>query len=233
MALNAPYLGPIVTLVGFFGLLFAVHKTANSAWGLLCGVRVHRLPRLHPGPDPEHVPGLANGPVLVTSALATTAAGLRRPVGLRAGHPEGLQLPVGLSGGGLLRADGLGGAVAVFDLSAFHTAIAAGFVLFASAAILWQTSAIVHGGETNYLIATVVLYTQIYNLFLSLLHMFGVMGEDWLTADAVRRYAPTFGRRGAGQASAGQGLVDLAELIRQVFHVFDHQIARSGHMRFR
>jgi modulator of FtsH protease len=66
----------------------------------------------------------------------------------------------------------------LFDLSGFHTAISAGFVLFSCAAILWQTSAIIHGGETNYIIATITLYVQIYNLFLSLLHIFGVMGDD-------------------------------------------------------
>ena len=45
--------------------------------------------------------------------------------------------------------------------------------------ILWQTSAMIHGGETNYIMATVTLFVAIYNLFTSLLHIFGfALGED-------------------------------------------------------
>ena len=47
-----------------------------------------------------------------------------------------------------------------------------------SAMILYQTSAIVLGGETNYIMATVTLYVSIYNIFLSLLQLLGVFGGD-------------------------------------------------------
>jgi len=53
------------------------------------------------------------------------------------------------------------------------------FILLMSGMILFQTSAIIHGGETNYILATVSLYVSIYNLFLSLLQLLGVFsGED-------------------------------------------------------
>jgi modulator of FtsH protease len=178
MALDAPYLGPIVTLVGFFGLLFAVHKTANSAWGLLWVFAFTGFLGYSLGPILNVYLSLPNGGALVTSALATTAVAF---VGLSAYALITRKDFSFLSGFLVVGFFVLMGAVLLslfFDLSAFATAISAGFVLFASAAILWQTSAIVHGGETNYLLATVVLYTQIYNLFLSLLHIFGVMGED-------------------------------------------------------
>ncbi len=178
MAMNAPYLGPIVTLAGFFGLLFAVHKTANSAWGLFWVFAFTGFLGFTLGPILNVYLGLPNGGALVASALGTTAVAF---VGLSAYALITRKDFSFLSGFLVVGFFVLMGAVLLslfFDLSAFHTAISAGFVLFASAAILWQTSAIVHGGETNYLIATVVLYTQIYNLFLSLLHIFGVMGED-------------------------------------------------------
>jgi modulator of FtsH protease len=44
--------------------------------------------------------------------------------------------------------------------------------------ILYQTSEIIHGGETNYIMATVTLYIAIYNLFISLLQLLGVMGDE-------------------------------------------------------
>ena len=52
------------------------------------------------------------------------------------------------------------------------------FVLLMAGMILYQTSAIIHGGETNYILATVTLYVTIYNLFTSLLQLFGVFGGD-------------------------------------------------------
>jgi len=53
------------------------------------------------------------------------------------------------------------------------------FVLLMAGMILYQTSAIIHGGETNYILATLSLYVSIYNLFTSLLQLFGVLeGED-------------------------------------------------------
>ena len=177
-ALNAPHPGYLLTLGGFFGLLFAVHKTANSAWGLFWVFAFTGFLGYTLGPILNMYLGLANGGQLVASALGTTAVAF---VGLSAYAVATRKDFSFLSGFLVVGFFVLMGSVVLawlFDLSGFHTAISAGFVLFASAAILWQTSAIVHGGETNYLIATVVLYTQIYNLFLSLLHIFGVMGED-------------------------------------------------------
>ena len=63
------------------------------------------------------------------------------------------------------------------DLSAFYGAIGAAVVLLMSGLILWQTSAIIHGGETNYILATTTLYMSIYNMFSWLLLLIG-MGDD-------------------------------------------------------
>jgi modulator of FtsH protease len=66
-----------------------------------------------------------------------------------------------------------------FNIPALSLMVSAGFVLFASAAILYQTSEIVHrAGETNYILATVTLYVSIYNLFVSLLSILGIMSND-------------------------------------------------------
>ena len=65
-----------------------------------------------------------------------------------------------------------------FQVSGLQLAISAGFVLFSSVCILFQTSAIIHGGERNYIMATISLYVSIYNLFVSLLQIFGIMSSD-------------------------------------------------------
>jgi modulator of FtsH protease len=64
------------------------------------------------------------------------------------------------------------------NVPAAQLALSAGIVLLMSGFILFDTSRIIHGGETNYLMATVSLYLNIYNLFTSLLHLLGVMGDD-------------------------------------------------------
>ncbi|MDD9961936.1 MAG: Bax inhibitor-1/YccA family protein [Gammaproteobacteria bacterium] len=178
MAMGAPYLGPIVTLVGFFGLIFAVHKTADSSLGLLFTFLLTGFMGFTIGPIINAYLSLANGPSLVTSALGTTAAAF---VGLSAFAVITRKDFSFLSGFLVVGFFVLMGAVVLslfFDLSAFSVAISSAFVLFASAAILWQTSAIIHGGETNYIIATVTLFASFYNLFVSLLHIFGVMGDE-------------------------------------------------------
>ena len=178
MAMGAPYLGPIVTLVGFFGLIFAVHKTADSSLGLLFTFLLTGFMGFTIGPIINAYLSLANGPSLVTSALGTTAAAF---VGLSAFAVITREDFSFLSGFLVVGFFVLMGAVVLslfFDLSAFSVAISSAFVLFASAAILWQTSAIIHGGETNYIIATVTLFASFYNLFVSLLHIFGVMGDE-------------------------------------------------------
>ena len=178
MALGAPYLGPIVTLVGFFGLVFAVHKTAESSLGLLFTFLLTGFMGFTLGPILNAYLSLANGPGLVVSALGTTAAAF---VGLSAFAVVTRKDFSFLSGFLVVVFFVLMGAVVLglfFDLSAFSVAISCGFVLFASAAILWQTSAIIHGGETNYVRATVSLFVSFYNLFISLLHIFGVMSDE-------------------------------------------------------
>ena len=65
-----------------------------------------------------------------------------------------------------------------FHVPGLYLAYSAGLVILASALILFDTSRIIHGGETNYLLATVSLYLDIYILFTHLLHLLGVFGGD-------------------------------------------------------
>ena len=178
MVFSVPYLGPIVTLIVFFGLLFAVHKTANSAMGLVMVFALTGFMGLNLGPILTHYMALANGPSLIASALGTTALAF---VGLSAYAlvtKKDFSFLSGFLVAGTFVILGVVLAGIFFDLSAFQGAISAAVVLLSCALILWQTSAIIHGGETNYILATVSLYVSIYNLFLSLLQLFGMAGSD-------------------------------------------------------
>jgi modulator of FtsH protease len=119
---------------------------------------------------------LANGAQIVTTAMAGTGVifiGLsgyalvsRKDFSFMAGF-----LMVGILVGFLA---GLG--AVVFDMPALSLAVSAMFVLLMSGLILYETSNIIHGGETNYIMATVTLFVSIFNLFTSLLHLLGSFG---------------------------------------------------------
>jgi modulator of FtsH protease len=66
----------------------------------------------------------------------------------------------------------------VFSLPTLSLAVSGVFVLLMSGLILFQTGEIIHGGETNYIHATVTLYISLYNMFLSLLQLLGIAGSD-------------------------------------------------------
>jgi modulator of FtsH protease len=66
----------------------------------------------------------------------------------------------------------------VFTIPALSLAVSAMFILLMSGMILLQTSAMIHGGETNYIMATISLYVSIFNLFTSLLQILGIFGGD-------------------------------------------------------
>lgn len=178
MALKVPYFGPIVTLVGYFGLLFLTAKFRNSAAGIVCVFALTGFMGLTLGPLLTAVLTLPNGGDLIMTALASTgliffALSLYAVKSQKDFSFMGGFLMVGMLG--LLGVILIGLFV---DLSAFQMAISAGIVLLMGALILYETSAIIHGGETNYVMATVSLYVALYNLFINLLMLLGLGGDD-------------------------------------------------------
>ncbi len=177
---NLPHPGLLLTLVGYFGLLFLTHKLRNSAWGLVSVFALTGFMGLTLGPIISTYLGLPNGDQLVMTALGGTGAiflGLsayvlttRKDFTFMGGF-----LMVGILVAFLAAIGGL-----FFEIPGLQLAVSAMFVLLMSGLILYETSQLVHGGETNYILATVSLYVSIYNLFLSLLHLIGAFsgGED-------------------------------------------------------
>jgi modulator of FtsH protease len=174
MAIGMPYLGPIVTLVGYFGLLFLTYKLKNSAAGIAAVFALTGFMGLTLGPILSmYVKSVPNGGELIMTSLGITGllfAGLSAYV-LKTGRDMSFM-------GGFLTV-GMFGLLAVIvvglfvDLSAFQMVISAGIVLLMAGYILYETSAIIHGGQTNYILATISLYVSLYNIFLNLLMLLG------------------------------------------------------------
>ncbi len=179
LALNLPHPGLMITLVGYFGLLFGVHKTANSAWGLLFVFALTGFMGYTLGPIIGfYLKAIPNGHAVVMNAFAITAIAF---VGLSAyaiRSGRRFSFMGGFLAVGILTAFLLGLVSIFFSMPMLSLAVSGMFVLLMSGLILYQTAEIVHGGETNYILATVTLYVSIFNMFTSLLHLLGVASDD-------------------------------------------------------
>ncbi|MDT0616919.1 MAG: Bax inhibitor-1/YccA family protein [Salinisphaeraceae bacterium] len=180
MAINAPHPGLIITLVGYFGLLFAVEKTKNSGWGLVTVFALTGFMGYTIGPILNAYMGaFANGGEIVMTAMGGTGAIFLGLSGYAIVSGRRFNQWAGALFVGILVAFVLGLGAVFFQIPALSMAVSALFVLLMSGLILYQTGEIVNGGETNYISATVTLFVSIYNLFLSLLHLLGAfMGEE-------------------------------------------------------
>jgi len=179
MALNLPHPGLIITLVGYFGLLFAVNKTADRALGILFVFALTGFMGYTLGPIiSAYLKFLPNGHDVVVNAFGITAITF---VGLSAyaiKSGRNFSFLGGFLFAGILAAFLLGLAAVFFQVPALSLAVSAMFVMLMAGLILWQTGEIVNGGETNYILATVTLYVSIFNLFTSLLHLLGFASDD-------------------------------------------------------
>jgi len=179
MALNVRPLGLVVTLVGWFGLLFLTAKFRNSLLGLPLVFAFTGFMGFTLGPIVDlYINALPNGGQVVLTALGGTGVIF---VGLSA-YALTTRKDFTFIGGmlfvGIMVAFVAGLAAVVFSMPALSLAVSAMFVLLMSGLILFQTGQIIHGGETNYIMATITLYITIYNLFTSLLHIFGLFGDE-------------------------------------------------------
>jgi modulator of FtsH protease len=177
-ALALPHPGLLLTLAGTFGLLFATARLAHSGWGLLAVFALTGFMGYTLGPVIGRVLSLPGGAQVVTMALAATAVTFfalsafvlttRRDFGFL---------------GGILFAGMVVALLAAlgayfFEVPALALAVSAVVVLLSAGLILFETSRIVSGGETNYVLATVGLYVSIFNLFTSLMSLLGFGGGD-------------------------------------------------------
>jgi modulator of FtsH protease len=173
MALHLPYFG-LLTLLVYFGLLFAVHKTKDSGWGIVWTFALTGFLGLTLGPILEaYIRVLPNGSQIVMTSLGVTAAAFLGLSAYAVTSKKDFSFIGGFLAIGAIGAFVLGLVAYFFNLPTLSLVVSGMFLIVSGGYILWQTSEIIRGGETNYVVATVTLYIAIYNMFLSLLRLLG------------------------------------------------------------
>ncbi len=178
MSLNLPHPGLLLTLAGYFGLLFATAKFRNSSLGLIFVFALTGFMGYTLGPILNAYLAMANGGQIVMTAMGATGAIFIGLSGYALSSRKDFSFMGGFLMAGILLAFLAGLGAIFFEMPALSLAVSAMFVLLMTGLILYETSSIIHGGETNYIMATVTLYVSIFNLFTSLLHLLGFMNGD-------------------------------------------------------
>jgi modulator of FtsH protease len=177
MTMNLPFFNPILTLVGYFGLLFLTAKFRNSSMGLVFVFMLTGFMGMTLGPILNMYLGTAGGDELIMTALGGTGVIFLGLSGYALTSRKDFSFMGGFLMVGILVAFLAGIGAMIFSMPILSLAVSGMFILLMSGMILYQTSQIIHGGETNYIMATVTLYISIYNMFLSLLHILGAMRD--------------------------------------------------------
>jgi modulator of FtsH protease len=178
VALRLPHPGLIVTLIGYFGLLYATTKLRDSGWGLVSVFGLTGFMGYTLGPIIGHYLALPNGGQTVMLAMSGTGAVFLGLSAYAVISRKDFSFMGGFLAVGVLVAFLASLAGVFLQIPALSLTISAAFVLLMSGLILFETSNIIHGGETNYIMATVSLFVSIYNLFLSLLQLLGFTSSD-------------------------------------------------------
>lgn len=182
MAMNVQHMGWIPLLIAF-GVLFGISKMRNSVWGLVLTFVFTGILGFSLGPVVNMYLATAAGTQTVITAASLTGMIFLSLSGYTLVTKKDFSFMSGFLMVGMWVVIGaillmLVGSLFGWYVSGLHLAISAAIVILMSGFILYDTSRIIHGGETNYVMATVSLYLSIYNLFVSLLHLLGFFGQE-------------------------------------------------------
>ncbi len=176
MAIQAPYMG-LWMLLPYFAFLFLTEKFKNSGLGLVFVFCLTGWLGFTIGPILNmYLATLGAEPILLS--LGGTALIFFTLSGYVLVTRKDMSFMTGFLTIGILVAFIAAIANVFLNISGLGLAVSCMFLLLSSGMIMWQTSAIIHGGETNYISATVTLYVMLYNIFLSLLHLIGATSDD-------------------------------------------------------
>ncbi|QGX91099.1 FtsH protease modulator YccA [Tatumella sp. TA1] len=175
--LNLPAPGFILTLAGFYGLMYLTHRLADRPVGILAAFAFTGFLGYCLGPILSRYLSLGMGET-IAFALAGTAVVFFCCSAYVLTTRRDMSFLQGMLVTGFVVLLVTVIANLFLHLPALQMTISVLFILFSSAAILWETSNIVQGGETNYIRATVSLYVSLYNIFVSLLSLLGITSRN-------------------------------------------------------
>ncbi len=169
----------LVSVMGAMGLIWLVlPRTANSGAGVGVVFAITGLMGFGLGGILNQYLAMANGPQLIMTAMGGTGVIF---LGLSA-YALTTRRDFNFLGGmlfvGMLVILVAALANIFLAIPAMTLAISSVIIILMSGFILYDTSRIIHGGETNYILATVSLYLNIYNIFISLLQILGALSGD-------------------------------------------------------
>jgi modulator of FtsH protease len=177
-ASDAQPLGILVLIIGMYGLMFLTMWLRNSAWGIPAIFAFTGFMGYTLGPILNHyITSVKNGPELIMLALGTTGVVFFSLSAYILTTRKNMNFLGGFLFAGMITAVVLMVASIWIHTTALQLAISGLFTLLSCVMILYHTSAIVNGGETNYIMATISLFVALFNLFLSLLQIFGIFSN--------------------------------------------------------
>ncbi len=168
----------VLNIAAIVMLWFVLPRVANSSMALPVTFGITGMLGFGLGPLLTHYLALPNGGQLVMMAMGGTGGIFLGLSGYALTSRKDFSFIGGFLMAGMMVAMLAGIGAMLFSIPALALGVSAMVVLLMSGLILWQTSLMVNGGETNYVMATVNLYLSILNLFTSLLHLLGVLGDD-------------------------------------------------------
>ena len=176
MAVDAPHFG-LFTLLPYFLCLWMTEKNKNSSKGLFWVFALTGWLGFTLGPILNmYMAVIGSEPIML--ALGSTALIFFAASAFVLTTRKNLSFMTGFLMTGMLVAFVAAIANVFLQIPLLSLTVSSVFALLSAGIIMWQTSAIIHGGERNYISATVTLFVMVYNLFLSLLQIFGIMGDD-------------------------------------------------------
>ncbi|MDW3094526.1 MAG: Bax inhibitor-1/YccA family protein [Gammaproteobacteria bacterium] len=179
MMLQVSHMVSLVCSFGALGLIWLVlPRTANSAAGIGVVFAITGLLGFGLGPILNYYLSLSNGPELIATSLGGTGIIFLALSGYVLTTKRDFSFMGGFLMVGLIIAVLAMVANIFLQIPALSLALSSAIILIMSGFILFDTSRIINGGETNYINATVSLYLSLYNIFVSLLHILGIFGGD-------------------------------------------------------
>ncbi|MEY8214104.1 MAG: Bax inhibitor-1/YccA family protein [Colwellia sp.] len=178
MAINLPHGAALIMMLVAFGLMFVVNKKADSASGVYWIFAFTGLMGASLGPMLSTYAAMDGGPAMIMQALGGTALIFFALSGYALTSKKDFSFMGGFLMVGLIVVIVASLANIFFQIPALSLAVSAAVIMIMSGLILFDTSRIINGGERNYIRATVSLYLNIYNIFVHLLSLLGVLGSD-------------------------------------------------------